>query len=93
MSRRYDVVIWYKPQPKLSEQLIAHAGRAPDESSGTTFGGDLHWSFEDATDAVRCAESFFEFAALECVTYVAVTSYGDETFGRKIYKDTRVVQA
>jgi hypothetical protein len=91
IRRRYDVVVWYRPKAGLAAQLVAHAGRDPYEGCETPLGGDLHWSFDAAADAVRCAESFFEFAATDDVTYLVVTPYGDEEFERKIYKDTRVM--
>lgn len=52
MTRRYDVVVWYKPQPGLSSQLVARAGREADEGSETALGADLHWSFDNAVK--RC---------------------------------------
>jgi len=93
MSPRYDVVIWHKPQPDLSSQLVARAGRAPDEGCETVLGGDLHWSIDNGVDAIKCAESFFEFAAFDGVTYLAVTGYVDEEFGHKVFKDTRTKKA
>lgn len=68
---------------------IARAGREPDEGCETALGADLHWNFDNAADAVKCAESFFEFAALDSVTYLVISAYDDEKFGRKVYKDTR----
>jgi hypothetical protein len=93
MNRNFDVVVWFKPQSDLRNQLIARAGRAPDDGCESARAADLHWHFDDAADAVKCAESFFEFAALDSVTYLVVTPYGDETFERKIYKDTRAKMA
>ena len=92
MNPRYEVVVWYKVasvQPSLQSRIIARIGREPDERVETQDFGDLHWKFDVAKTAIECAESLFEFAALDDVVKLVVNGYGDESFERKVYKDTR----
>src|SRR5471030_2905049 len=87
----YDAVVWYKAsaKPDLSKRIIEHVGRQPDEDSIVGVFGDLHWNFESPIAAIQCAESLFEFAAMDNIVYLVVSGYKDDAFERKVYKDTR----
>lgn len=50
---------------------------------------DMHWGFQTAEAAAAFAESLFKFAALDDVVVLTVVAYYDESFGRRVYKDTR----
>ena len=88
----YDVVVWHRVDsslPGLHERLIARAGRPPDEGIEMQGFRDMHWGFETAEAATAFAESLFEVAASDDVVVLTVLASRDESFGRRVYKDTR----
>lgn len=88
----YDVVVWHRidsSPPGLHERLIACAGRQPDEGFEMQGFRDMHWGFQTAEAATAFAESLFKFAASDDVVVLTVAAYHDESFGRRVYKDTR----
>ena len=50
---------------------------------------DMHWGFQTAQEATAFAESLFEVAASDDVVVLTVLATQDESFGRRVYKDTR----
>jgi len=88
----FDVIIWHRVQstpPDLHERIIERAGREPDEGFEMEGFCDMHWGCQTAQVATDLAESLFEFAALDDVVVLVVLALEDESFGRKIYKDTK----
>ena len=88
----YDVVIWHRVDsapPGLHERILARAGRQPDEGIEMQGFRDMHWGFQTAEEATAFAESLFELAASDDVVVLTVLATQDESFGRRIYKDTR----
>jgi len=90
--RPYEVVIWHRVDstpPELHEQIIARAGRPPDEGIEMRGFCDMHWGFQNMETATAFAESLHEVAALDDVVVLTVLASQDESFGRRVYKDTR----
>jgi hypothetical protein len=88
----YNVILWHRVDsslPGLHERIIKRAGRPPDEGIEMQGFRDMHWGFKSPDQAAAFAESLLEFAALDDVVLLVVTSYQDENFSRKVYKDTR----
>ncbi len=88
----YDVVVWHRvlsSPPDLHERIVAHAGREPDEGMEMQGVRDMHWGFETADEAIRFAESLLELAALDDVLVLSIVASRDESFRRKVFKDTR----
>jgi hypothetical protein len=50
---------------------------------------DMHWGFDTAQEAIAFAESLLEIAALDNVVVLSIVASQDESFSRKVYKDTR----
>jgi len=58
----YEVVIWHRIEltpPELHEQIIASAGRPPDEGIEMQGFRDMHRGFQTAEAATAFAESLF----------------------------------
>ena len=88
----FEVIIWHRVQstpPDLHERIIECAGRPPDEGFEMQGFRDMHWGSQTAQEATDLAESLLEFAALDDVVVLVVLALEDESFGRKIYKDTK----
>jgi len=88
----YDVVVWHRVEsspPGLHDRIIAHAGRQPDEGIEMEGFHDMHWGFQTAEAATAFAESLFEVAAADDVVMLTILASQDQSFGRRVYKDTR----
>ena len=88
----YDVVVWHRVDsspPGLHERILARAGRQPDEGIEMQGFRDMHWGFQTVQEATAFAELMFEVAASEDVVVLTVLATQDESFGRRVYKDTR----
>lgn len=75
--------------PGLHDAIIACAGNQPYESTDLQGFRDLHWGFETAQAATAFAESLFDVASSDDLVLLSVLASRDETFRRKVYKDTR----
>ena len=49
----------------------------------------MHWGFQTAEAATAFAESLFEVAAFDDVVVLTALASHDESFARRVYKDTR----
>jgi hypothetical protein len=49
----------------------------------------MHWGFQTAEAATAFAESLVKFAASDDIVVLTVLASHDESFGRRVYKDTR----
>jgi len=88
----YEVVIWHRVDstpPELHEQIITRAGRPPDEGIEMQGFCDMHWGFQTAEAATAFAELLFEVAAFDDVVVLTALASQDESFDRRVYKDTR----
>ncbi len=88
----YDVVVWLRIHPEsltLRERIFDQAGRFPDENAELQGMRDMHWGFDTALDAVSFAESLFEVAVSDDLVLLSIVARRDESFGRKVYKDSR----
>jgi hypothetical protein len=88
----YEVVLWHRNVSSplgVQEQIIALAGRSPDESNVMEDIRDMHWGFHSSDAATSFAESLFEVAASDNVVLLTVIAKRDDNFGRRIYKDAR----
>ena len=88
----FDVVVWHRVDssaPGLHDAIITRAGRQPDESTEWQGFRDLHWGFETAQAATAFAESLFDVVGSEDIVLLSVLASYDETFRRRVYKDTR----
>jgi hypothetical protein len=88
----YDVIVWHRVHPAslgLHQQIVARAGRGPDEGIEMQGIRDMHWGFDTAEAAIAFAESLLELAASDDVIVLSIIASHDESFGRKVYKDSR----
>ena len=49
----------------------------------------MHWWFQTIETATAFAEALHEVAALDDVVVLTVLASQDESFGRRVYEDTR----
>lgn len=95
MTRKCEVVIWYNVEPAqadLPNRIIARAGKEPFDHCTAEGFEEMHFAFETGESAIKCAEGFFEFAAMDSVIKLVAKDYGAEGF-RKVYKEPQSAPA
>jgi hypothetical protein len=67
---------------------VFRAGREPDQEVNIQGFKEVRWGFQTADDATAFAESLLGLTAQNSILLLSVVDSYDESFGRKVYKDT-----
>jgi len=83
----HSVTVWIKEsgnELNLHMRLVEAAGKNPYESTELEDMRDFHWGFNSESRALEFADSLLEFAKLDDVVKLVVSS---KDGARKLYKD------